>query len=111
MRTWRIENRMSDEQHNQNDDQVNPEPEPTGKGPQQPPPMKPSRGWMSWILIIGAMIIVFVWLNSGQRGEPIGSWKEFTQLIDPEKGKIEKNLVTVENSRMVATVKPDGQPG
>jgi len=101
---------MADEQKNPNKDRSNSAPPSGGKGPQAPPPMKLSRGLMSWVLILSMLILLFVVLQGGQRGEPIKSWQEFAQLIAPEKGKIKDNLVIIESNRLVATVKPGELP-
>ncbi len=86
---------MPDQQNNKNDQPQDQDPEGPGKGPQPPPPMKFTRGIMSWVIIISALILLFIVLNSSPRGTPIESWKEFVRLIDPDQGKIEKNLVIV----------------
>ncbi len=80
---------------------------PVQSGPQTPPPMKFSRGLMSWVLILGMLILLFLFLNASPRGEEIGSWQEFAELVDPAKGKIVDNLVVIENTQLVATVKPN----
>jgi cell division protease FtsH len=72
--------------------------------------MKLSRGLLSWVLILGMLIVLFLFLNTGPRGEPIKSWLEFSQLIDPEQGKVKDNLVTVENGRLTAEVKAGELP-
>jgi cell division protease FtsH len=98
------------EDHNNDQRSPNQNQPPGGKGPQAPPPMKFNRGLMSWVLIIGLLIILFLVINTGERGTAIESWQKFTQLIDPDKEKIKDNLVVVENNRLLATVKPD-EPG
>jgi len=79
-------------------------------GPQPPPPMKMGRGVMGWVLILSLLIMVFIALNSTRRGKPIESWIEFRNIVQPSADMIEKNLVRVEDNRLVATVKP-GRPG
>jgi len=101
---------MPEEQYQPKDQRPNCDPSRRGKGPTPPPPMKFSRGIMSWILIIGVLIILLLVLQGSPRGKRIESWQEFIQLVDPEQGKIENNLVTVENSRLVATVKAGELP-
>jgi len=101
---------MADEQKNPNKDRSDSGPPSGGKGPQAPPPMKFSRGLMSWVLILSMLILLFVVLQGGQRGEPIKSWQEFAQLIAPEKGIIKDNLVIIESNRLVATVKAGELP-
>ncbi|MDY7107913.1 MAG: ATP-dependent zinc metalloprotease FtsH [Planctomycetota bacterium] len=113
---------MADDQKNPNNNRPDPGSSPDGKGPQPPPPMKFSRSLMSWVVIISMLILLFVVLQGGRRGQTIESWQEFRELIaeqqtDPETnepkwfptGKIKDNLVVVENDRLVATVKK-GEP-
>ena len=76
------------------------------KGPQAPPPVKFSRSLMSWVVILALLIMLFVVLNGSKPGKEIESWNDFTAWIDPTAGKIEKNLVIVEDNRLLAVVKP-----
>jgi cell division protease FtsH len=78
-----------------------------GKGPQPPPPVKITRSLMSWAVVILVLILLFVVLNSSKRGKQIDSWQDFAQYIDPKAGKIQDNLVVVEDDRLIATVKPN----
>ncbi|MCI0365410.1 MAG: ATP-dependent zinc metalloprotease FtsH [Phycisphaerales bacterium] len=91
--------------------------------PQAPPPVKISRGLMSWVVILALLIMLFIVLNSSKRGTPVPSWNAFLDLIvQPEvnadgtpklgvDGKpvyrplIENNLVTVEDTRLIASLK------
>ncbi|MHC5112913.1 MAG: ATP-dependent zinc metalloprotease FtsH [Planctomycetota bacterium] len=102
-----------------------------GSGPQTPPPMKFSRGLLSWVLILAMLILLFLFLNSSPRGTSIESWQLFKKLlVEPEKdadgnevldaegnvvfrptGKIKDNRVTVENSRLLAWVVKGSQDG
>jgi len=72
--------------------------------------MKFSRGIMSWVVILGMLIVLALLLNGGKSGKPIETWQEFTELIDPQKDKIVDNRVTVENSRITARVKAGELP-
>jgi cell division protease FtsH len=114
---------MADNQKNPNNNRPDPGRSPEGKGPQAPPPMKFSRSLMSWVVILSMLILLFVVLQGGRRGKTIESWQEFRDLIteqvkDPKTGetkwvptgKIKDNLVTVENDRLVATVKKGELP-
>ena len=79
-----------------------------GKGsPQPPPPVKIGRGLLSWVLIISLLIMLFIALNTSGRGKEIKSWNEFVLLIDPEAEKLIDNMVLIEDSRIVAQLKPD----
>ncbi len=80
------------------------------KGPQAPPPVKFSRGLMSWVMILGLLIMLFVVLNSNKSGQEIDGWTEFTVLI---KNKMFKdNKVLIKDDRIVGTIKPgtEGYP-
>ncbi len=101
---------MADERKDSNNRTPNSKPPPDGKGPQAPPPLKFNRGLMSWVFIISLLILLFLVLNSSPRGQEIASWQEFKEIIDPAKGKIEDNLITMENQRLVASVKAGELP-
>jgi cell division protease FtsH len=79
-----------------------------GKGPQVPPPVKLGRGLMSWVLILGVVIVLFVILSGSQRGKEIENWNEFAKYIDPQNQKI-SGPVVVQDDRILAKVKP-GEP-
>jgi cell division protease FtsH len=81
-------------------------PEKDGKGPQAPPPMRFSRNLMGWLFLLALIALLFIVLNSAKRGKEIASWQQFSTLINPKATKIENNLVTVEDNRLVAKVKP-----
>jgi cell division protease FtsH len=100
---------MTEQQH---DDLEKPQGKPTGdgsggKGPQAPPPVKLSRGLMSWVMILALLIMLFVVLNGNKRGKEIETWQEFIALVDPGKEKIVNNHVTVRSNRATAIVKPN----
>ncbi len=80
-----------------------------GKGPQVPPPVRFTRGLMSWVVILGLLIMLFVVLNGSQRGREIENWRDFAALIDPKNDKT-KGPVVVEDTRILAMVKP-GEAG
>lgn len=91
-------------------------PEPSGsddqegkpaKGPQAPPPVKFTRSIMSWVMIVAVLILIFIVLNGTKQGTQIESWKAFEKYIDPQLGKIEGNLVIVEDTRLIAKFKED----
>jgi cell division protease FtsH len=93
------------------------------KGPQPPPPVKFTRGLMSWVFIVALLIMLFVVLNGTNRGVPIKSWDQFAVYLErkpkTEDGKpvldadgkpilsrndLVENLVIIEDNRLVATV-------
>ena len=92
-----------------------PEGSPEGRSPDRknappPPPVRFGRSLFSWVLIVGILILLFMMLNQGTRGERIKDWDTFLTYVDPANGKIKDNLVTVENTRLSALIVPD-EPG
>ncbi len=89
---------------------------------QKPPQGKPAppkgggRGLMSWVFILGLMIVLFAVMQSSTPGREIGSRTHFFQLIDPANGHLVETTagkptpVVVESDRITATLKP-GTPG
>ncbi len=73
-----------------------------GKRPQAPQP-KFNRGILSWVLILGLLIMLFVVLNNNRGGTEIDTWQEFVRLV--EQGKIKDNHVTIEADKVTAVVK------
>jgi cell division protease FtsH len=76
------------------------------KGPPAPPPVRLNRNLMGWLFLIALIGLLFIVLNSAKRGKEISSWLQFVTYIDPKAGKVENNLVTVEDNRLVAKIKP-----
>ncbi len=80
--------------------------DPNGKGPQPPPPVKMSRGVMSWVILLAILVLLFVVLQGAQpRGKNIEAWTDFMTLV--QERQIVDNTVTVENNRLRAEVKPN----
>ena len=68
--------------------------------------MKLSRGLMSWMIIIGLLIMLFVVLNNSKSGTEIKTWDEFVTYIDPAVGTInEDNIVQVKSDRVQAQLR------
>jgi cell division protease FtsH len=71
---------------------------------------------MSWVFILGLMIVLFAVMQSSTPGREIGSRTHFFQLIDPANGHLVETTagkptpVVVESDRITATLKP-GTPG
>ncbi|MDP7070423.1 MAG: ATP-dependent zinc metalloprotease FtsH [Phycisphaerales bacterium] len=67
---------------------------------------------MSWVFILGLMIILFAIMQSSNSGREIASWQHFRSLIDPAKGHLYEptpgspDPVIIKNSRIVATIAP-----
>ena len=75
---------------------------PDGK-PTPPPPVKITRGLMSWVMILALLIMVFVLLNGTKRGgQEIESWLEFTELI--KNGDFEAEPLVLYDDRITGVV-------
>ena len=68
------------------------------KGPKSPPPLKLSRGLMSWVMILALLIMLFVVLNGTKGGVEIETWQEFALLIDP-RAALAASLFAAANDR------------
>jgi cell division protease FtsH len=122
---------MTNDDKNQDRSSNEPNQPPNGRGPQAPPPMKFTRGIMSWVLILGLIIILFIVLNNSQRGERIDSWQQFLLIVSQKKvdevtkepavdehgdfvwepaDRLRDPIVVVENDRVRATVKAGEMP-
>jgi cell division protease FtsH len=72
-----------------------------GKGPQAPPPVKFSRGLMSWVVILAMLIMLFVVLNSSKRGDEV----DFNQLkIYLKNESVKESTVLVLDDRITAEI-------
>ena len=79
-----------------------------GKGPSPPPPVKLSRGLMSWVMILALLIMLFVLLSGTKgRGKEIPTWQEFTQFV--QQGDIEHDSVVIKDDRVTASVESGAQ--
>ncbi|MCH2152010.1 MAG: ATP-dependent zinc metalloprotease FtsH [Phycisphaerales bacterium] len=102
---------MTNDQNRQNDSK----PDPSGNRPPQapPPPARMGRGLLSWVVIIGVMIVFFAVMNSGPTGEEVSSWGQFKQLVDPKTGCVAQSSpgspvpVEIQNDKIVATIAPE----
>jgi cell division protease FtsH len=70
------------------------------RGPQAPPPVKLSKGLMSWVMILGLLIMLFVVLNTNKGGREIEFWWEFVARL--EGGFFKDNVVEIKDDRIVA---------
>jgi cell division protease FtsH len=125
--TMAIEPRNTQKPDQPSDDNGQPEGR-FSKGPQPPPPVKFTRGLMSWVFVIALLVLLLVVLNGTTRGTPLKSWDQFVAFVyrqpkvDPQtrepvldasgkpvllESQIVDNLVIVEDNRLVATVKPN----
>jgi cell division protease FtsH len=88
----------------------NPPEKPNG---QPPKPSRPAgRGLMSWVFILGLMIVLFAVMQSSGQGREIKSWQQFQALISPTTGHLYEptpgspDPVIVKASRIIATIAP-----
>ncbi len=101
---------MTQDQDHNPDKKPNPDQSPNKpsgsdqRGPQSPPPVKFTRGLLSWVIIIGALIVLFLFLNGNRAGKEIPTWDEFTQFI--ANGDIQDETVTLKDDRVTALIKP-----
>src|SRR5687768_14594682 len=73
------------------------------KGPQAPPPVKLSRGLMSWVVILALLIMLFVVLNGSKRGHEL----EWNQLkLHLTNNNVRDTAVLVLDDRITAELLP-----
>jgi len=76
-----------------------------------PPQGKLGRGLMSWVLILGVLLIFFALLNNSPSGKEVKGWQNFKVLINPDGGKLAESSpgnpmpVVVQNDRIVAMIR------
>jgi len=67
---------------------------------------------MSWVFILGLMIVLFAVMQSSTAGREVASWKHFRTLIDPANGHLYEPTpgapapVIVRSDRITATIAP-----
>ncbi|MCH2132159.1 MAG: ATP-dependent zinc metalloprotease FtsH [Phycisphaerales bacterium] len=102
---------MSNDQNQQNE----PGSKPPGNQPQQqgPPPNRMGRGLLSWVIILGLLIVFFMMINQSESGDEVASWGQFKVLVDPETGSVWESSpgspepVEIRNNRIVAMIAPN----
>ncbi|MDG2423531.1 MAG: ATP-dependent zinc metalloprotease FtsH [Phycisphaerales bacterium] len=106
---------MSSNENPQNE----PGQDPQGNRPQNtppPPPNRMGRGLLSWVIIIGILIVFFAMMNTGTTGDRISSWGQFKALVNPETGSVHESTlgspdpVTIKNNKIVAIIAPNSGP-
>ena len=78
-----------------------------GKGPHPPPPVKLSRGLLSWVMIIGLIIVLFAVLNGSKRGVEI-TLNDLVSYLEQE--CVKDRVVVMHDDRVTADIK-EGQCG
>ena len=95
-----------------------PDQDPQGNRPPStpPPPNRMGRGLLSWVVIIGILIIFFAMMNSTPTGNKINSWGQFKSLVNPETGSVHDSSpgspepVTIKTNKIVAIIAPHSGP-
>jgi cell division protease FtsH len=86
---------------------------PGGKGPHAPPPVKLSRGLMSWLMIVALILMLFFVLNNSGGGEEIKSWQKFADIIRPSpvyKARPDGTLLRDERGEPIQERDAEGRP-
>ena len=97
---------MADDQRQNNGDPQ------SGPPSNQPPQGKLGRGLMSWVLILGVLLLFFTLLNNSPSGKEIKGWQNFKVLINPDGGKLAEaspgnpTPVVIKSDRIVAMIRP-----
>jgi cell division protease FtsH len=97
---------MADDQQQNNGDPK------SGPPANQPPQGKLGRGLMSWVLILGVLLLFFTLLNNSPSGKEIKGWQNFKVLINPDGGKLAEASpgnpmpVVIKSDRIVAMIRP-----
>ena len=97
---------MADDQRQNNGDPQ------SGPPSNQPPQGKLGRGPMSWVLILGVLLLFFTLLNNSPPAREIKGWQNFKVLINPDGGKLAEASpgnpmpVVIKSDRIVATIRP-----
>jgi cell division protease FtsH len=79
--------------------------EPGKGGPQAPPPVKLSRGLMSWVMILSLLIMLFLLLNTNKGGREISTWAEFKLYLQND--SVKDGTVLMKDDRITAVLEPN----
>ncbi|MDG2055100.1 MAG: ATP-dependent zinc metalloprotease FtsH [Phycisphaerales bacterium] len=74
-----------------------------GTPPTPPPANRMGRGLMTWVFLIGLMIILFAFLSSGEKGKQIETWSSFLNTVSTP-NKIVDNRVDIGPNRITARI-------
>lgn len=103
---------MSSNQTPQND----PGQKTPGNRPPAAPPNRMGRGLLSWVIVIGILIVFFALMNASPTGDQVDSWGKFKNLVDPKTGVVWETSpgspkpVEIQNDRIVAYIAPGKGP-
>ncbi|MCH2148114.1 MAG: ATP-dependent zinc metalloprotease FtsH [Phycisphaerales bacterium] len=102
---------MAQDQQNPNGGQKQPGP-PNGPNGTPPQGRLGRGGLMSWVLILGVLLLFFTVLNNSSGGKEIKGWQNFKVLISPDGDKRAESSpgnpmpVIIKSDRIVAMIKP-----
>ena len=79
-----------------------------GPGNQQGlPPARPRRQLMTWVVLFALVAVVWAVAFGGNGNQTDITWTEFKTLTQAKPSKIEANSITIDDTRITATVKPN----
>lgn len=87
-----------------------------GQRPQEPsgpnkkpglPPARPRRQLMTWVLLFAFVAVIWAIASGGNGNETSITWTEFETLSTSQPSKIEPGSITIDDTRIGATVKPN----
>lgn len=103
---------MSSNKAPQND----PDKKSPGNRPPATPPNRMGRGLLSWVIVIGILIVFFALMNTSPTGDKVDSWGKFKNLVDPSTGVVWETSpgspkpVEIQSDRIVAYIAPGKGP-
>ena len=76
---------------------------------QQPglPPARPRRQLMTWVLLFAFVAVIWAIASGGNGNETSITWTEFQTLSTAQPSKLEPGSITIDDTRIAATVKPN----
>jgi cell division protease FtsH len=82
--------------------------EPNGPKPQPGlPPARPRRQLMTWVLLFAFVAVIWAIASGGNGNETSITWTEFQTLATAQPSKLEPGSITIDDTRIAATVKPN----
>ena len=71
------------------------------------PPARPRRQLMTWIVLFALVAVVWVIAVGGNGNQTGITWSEFVTLAQSKPSKLEANSVSIDDTKITATVKPN----
>lgn len=91
---------------NSNNDQNQQKPNDQGQGPQPTPPVRMNRGIFSWLILVGVVVMILMFISSQQNQPKEVKWGEMRNYLGNE--MVEE--VIVKDDTIVAKLKDDHTP-